>query len=701
MLNGIEHLITIFASFGVWGYIIVFVIALIESLALVGSFIPGATIVVAFGFLAAQGYFNVEILIFVAAIGAIFGDSISYFIGTKGTHLFKRENRILNISHLEKGKTFFATHGGKSILLGRFVGILRPIIPFVAGAARMNIRTFLFWNIVSGILWAIVHVLLGYFFGDIFYSIEVWTGRIGVFLVLFALSIFVVWFVIKRSAPFWRLITSVVRSVWITVRDNPDVRKFVHKHPLIISFVRARLHRGVFQGLPLTVMVALFVSVLYIFAGLVQDVIALDPIVAIDIRLAHLLYTFRDTGLVHFFLWITALGMFPIVLIVLIGVSAIFLLWRKKQYVFALWITVLGSQLFVFIGKLLVHRLRPGGLMPVYNEPSFSFPSGHAAVAIALYGFITYILLRHTHSFKRKTTILFGSTVIILLLGFSRLYLGVHFLSDVIGGYLSATLWLIAGITFVLWQEYGTNIVTTVTVRIKTLTILLIGALLLLYGIFAGFYIPQLLPTHTTVPTTIVNVPVEKIFSGANALPIFTTGIAAVKHVPINLIIIAPHRSVLIKAFEKSGWYKASEMTVNVLMRSAKAALLNQEYLTAPISPFFWNEQVNTVSFEEPTHTYTIRQRHHIRIWNTNLRTQNGEHIYVATASLDVGLKWFVVHRISPNIDAQRQYVVDSLEQAGVVTHKKNIAITKPTIGINIAGDRFFTDGEAYVLYLR
>ncbi|HEC93810.1 MAG TPA: phosphatase PAP2 family protein [Candidatus Kaiserbacteria bacterium] len=702
MFHGID-IITTALSFGVWGYAIAFIIAFSESLALVGAFIPGTILIVIFGFLSAHGNLDVWILIIVSAFGAILGDSTSYFLGTKGTHLFKKENRILNISHLEKGTQFFARYGDKSIFVGRFIGVLRPIVPFIAGASRMKMRTFLFWNVISGISWSVAYIFLGYFFGDSFSSIEIWTGRVGVFVVLLALVIFILWYVIKQSAPFWHLFFSYIRSVWMTIRTHRHTRAFVRKYPLPVRFLRNRFRKNSFFGLPLTVLSILFIGALYMLVGVLQDILAFDPIVFVDVRLAHLLFMFRDTGLIHFFLAITALGTFPIVIIVLIGASAIGLLWNKRRYVEALWITVIGSQLFVLLGKYFVHRIRPEGLISVYYEPSFSFPSGHAAIAVALYGFITYMLWQHMHSFRKKTTVLFIGVTLIFLLGFSRLYLGVHFLSDVIGGYLDGIMWLVVGAAIVLWRKYTLREnPSPVSRHALHITGAVAGAVLIISGIYSFSYTSSItqLPQRTDITKT-RTVSVGNLFSGLLALPIFTKGIVGASHVPINLIIVAPNSIALKSAFTKAGWYRADPVTIQVLYHSAVAALFNQEYLHAPVSPFFWDEKVNNINFEKPTSIHSIRERHHVRVWDTGTVTPAGEHIYVATISLDTGLKWLVVHRINPNIDAQRDYLATEFKRAGVIENEKYLTLSKPITGRNITGDPFFSDGRAYVLYVR
>lgn len=174
-------------------YLIALMGALAESVPVVGLIIPGGIIVGFLGFLSAGDILELQKLILFAAAGAILGDTISYYLGTYGTKLFRLENKVLKLSYLESGKRFFKKHGNKSVFLGRFIGLLRPIVPFVAGLFEMDKKIFLFWNITSGICWAILFSLIGYFSGGALDIIETWSGRIGLFIsstIIFAVVIF-------------------------------------------------------------------------------------------------------------------------------------------------------------------------------------------------------------------------------------------------------------------------------------------------------------------------------------------------------------------------------------------------------------------------------------------------------------------------------------------------------------------------------
>ena len=678
----------------------VFLFSFFESLAFIGFLIPGATAVVVFGFLSSQGYLHLGDLIWFAAFGAVLGDGISYYLGTKGTRFFKHENRLLKISHLETAQEFFKKHGNKSIFLGRFVGPLRAIVPFVAGLSKMNIKIFLFWNILSGFVWAIVHLLLGYFFGGALGAIEAWTGRLSIFLGGLTLLLFVIWFLTKKGHLFLNFVKSVSRSIGGAIARNPDVHKLFITYPRFFRFIRERVGRDNFSGLPLTVFGIASLYVFLLFVGLTQDVLSADPIVAADIRLANLFYVFRDTELIKFFLFVTVLGKIQIVLFFALISSVIFWLWKKRIYIATLWLTLSGTLLFVFMGKLLVHRARPSGLIPYYHESSLSFPSGHSAMAMALYGFFVYFLWRQLGKWKYKTTVLFIGSALIVLIGLSRMYLGVHFLSDVLGGYLIGLLWLIIGITLTEWYVHQEKKVATYasSKKIKFISAFFIGIGLVFYIIYAAHYKPPLntYEQSTTIETGIS--PVD-IFSGN--LSKSSEGLLGNPQEPFNFIIIAKNPEELMSIFADAGWYVADEPDITSLARTVKAAILKQPYENAPVTPSFWNATVHDFAFEKPTELNTVRQRHHIRIWQTHIQTLDGKFIYIGTASFDNGLKWFVTHNISPDIDTEREFLFTDLNKTGLLLHVEKIQFVDPVLGKNSAGEQFFTDGKAYLLYLK
>lgn len=150
------------------GYIGLFAIVFSETGLLIGFFLPGDSLLFTAGFLASQGIFNIYILCLSMFIAAVVGDSVGYLIGHKyGKRLFKKEDSLLfHKDHLVRAKAFYEKHGGKTIIIARFMPVVRTFAPVVAGIGDMHYSTFLTYNVVGGLLWAIGLPVLGYVLGS-------------------------------------------------------------------------------------------------------------------------------------------------------------------------------------------------------------------------------------------------------------------------------------------------------------------------------------------------------------------------------------------------------------------------------------------------------------------------------------------------------------------------------------------------------
>jgi len=344
--------------------------------------------------------------------------------------------------------------------------------------------------------------------------------------------------------------------------------------------------------------------------------------------------------------------------------------------------------------------VEPEGLVPVYVETSYSFPSGHATIAVAFYGFLIYVVWRNTKSWTYKINLLFAGLVIIAAIGFSRLYLGVHFLSDVLSGYLLGLLWLIISVSMVEWRNSRSTSTTaprTMSARIMGYACVLIAVIA--YGGYAWTHHPQL--NRATADQTASLLVVEKNSLVAafeeRQLPKFTETLSGNPQEPLSFIILANNDAQLVNAFKKAGWYLADPVTVPSVVRITKAALSKTSYDAAPITPSFWNSEVHTFGFEKPTNTESVKERHHARFWKTNLQTEGGRIVYVGTASFDTNIKWLVTHAIQPDIDTERDKLLADLRTSGQIANVQEQQFVNPTLGKNFSGDQFFTDGKAYI----
>lgn len=156
------------------GYIGVFSIVFVESGLLVGFFLPGDSLLFTAGFLSSQGFFNIYLLTIGSFIAAVLGDSVGYFIGHRfGRRLFrKKESPLFHPDHLVRANDFYKKHGGKTIILARFMPFIRTFAPVVAGIADMNYSSFLMFNVVGGLLWAVGVTAAGFFLGSVIPDVD-------------------------------------------------------------------------------------------------------------------------------------------------------------------------------------------------------------------------------------------------------------------------------------------------------------------------------------------------------------------------------------------------------------------------------------------------------------------------------------------------------------------------------------------------
>ena len=164
-----QHLTELAAQYGVWIYGILFLIIFCETGLVVMPLLPGDSLLFAAGSIAAIGKMNIHLMVVLLIIAAILGDAVNFIIGKFfGEKLFANPNsKIFKQSHLQKTQQFYAKHGGKTIILARFIPIVRTFAPFVAGMGHMTYHHFLAYNVIGGVLWVTIFSYLGYFFGNL------------------------------------------------------------------------------------------------------------------------------------------------------------------------------------------------------------------------------------------------------------------------------------------------------------------------------------------------------------------------------------------------------------------------------------------------------------------------------------------------------------------------------------------------------
>ena len=163
-----EHLHQIITTYGVWSYAILFLVIFFETGVVVTPFLPGDSLLFAAGAIAALGAFNPFLLFILLFAAAVIGDGVNYTIGNKiGERILASNTRLIKREHIDKTEAFYEKHGGKTIVLARFVPIIRTFAPFVAGIGNMQYRRFAIYNVLGAFLWTTIFISLGYFFGNL------------------------------------------------------------------------------------------------------------------------------------------------------------------------------------------------------------------------------------------------------------------------------------------------------------------------------------------------------------------------------------------------------------------------------------------------------------------------------------------------------------------------------------------------------
>lgn len=236
-----------------------------------------------------------------------------------------------------------------------------------------------------------------------------------------------------------------IRSIWGSFKEafskNYDWISLKKQYPRFFSFIHSRLDTSHFRGLSLTLFSILILYIVALFGGLIEDVMTHDSIVVIDQRIAVWSATIRTDFFNNFFWAITQLGSIWVIGFFVASFSLFLWFSHRRYYLLGLYTSIIGSEILTITGKYAFARERPSTAL--FHESLYSFPSGHATIAVAFYGFVLYTFFRETPTFRSKLNLFFIALTVIILIGMSRIYFGVHYVSDVWAGYLVGAMWMV------------------------------------------------------------------------------------------------------------------------------------------------------------------------------------------------------------------------------------------------------------------
>jgi membrane protein DedA with SNARE-associated domain/membrane-associated phospholipid phosphatase len=434
-------------ALGRWTYALVAALAFLETGAFVGLVAPGEFTVILGGVIAGQGEINVLLLLALTWLAAFLGDTTSFMIGSRlGRGFLERHGPRVKITaeRLNQVEGYFAKHGGKTILIGRFIGLVRALAPFIAGSSKMPYRRFAPYSVIGTGLWSATFVLLGYFFWQSFEKVAGIAGRatlvFGSLVAVVVASVYAyrrlrneeerrrlgAWFERQGRRPLLRPLAAVLRPVWRRLL-KPAGRVIAPE----VRFLWGRMTPGGL-GIELTTTIAVASVGGFIFGAYADELAATPRLTPADKEIEELTIDLGNDTAVEIARVVTDVGSLGVIVPLLV-IFAGLLIWRRR--LFELGVLVIGFVLTyvgVHVTKAAIDRPRPAD--PLEDTTGSSYPSGHAAYAIT-YVAMGVIAARVLPGFASRAALVLASIVVAAVIGLTRVYLRAHFWSDVVGGW--------------------------------------------------------------------------------------------------------------------------------------------------------------------------------------------------------------------------------------------------------------------------
>jgi membrane protein DedA with SNARE-associated domain len=423
-----------------WALLITFLISLSESLAIIGSLVPGSVTMTAIGILAGSGVMDIGLTFLAATAGAVAGDWVSYALG----HTFS--DRLTDIwpfkqypRWLKYGKHYFMRHGGKSVIIGRFVGPLRSIIPVIAGIMRMNHWHFLLANAVSAVGWSILYLIPGVLIGMA--SSELSTENATRLFVSILVLLIMVWLISQGMSWFIRRMTYLchlgVHKLILWTRHHPNLSSALHK-------LAPKYTNNTYYATTVSVLTVLSCALLSILiTGLV---IQGTWIIHINTPIFHFFQSLHTQSF-NTIVIVINMALSPLSLLTQIALISLYILYCKDWRLLRYWISII--VICSVVTGVLNHWIslpKPDGFISPKSTPTY--PSPYLTLGTALFSF----LISYGNACHRTVTLFILKIIWVTLLalaGLASIYLGDNWASSVLAAYvIGSTIGLSHGIFF-------------------------------------------------------------------------------------------------------------------------------------------------------------------------------------------------------------------------------------------------------------
>jgi membrane protein DedA with SNARE-associated domain/membrane-associated phospholipid phosphatase len=428
MENLLQDLLAWIAKHPDFSNLLIFVVAVLESLLVIGLLVPGAFLLFGMGALIATGALHLYPTLAWTALGAVTGDTISFLIGS---HYHQRLRVLWPLKRypdlVNRGVDFFCRHGGKSVFMARFVGPVRPIVPAIAGMMDMSIGRFLLVDIIASVLWAPAFILPGMAFGaSLGLAAEVAGRLVGLLVVVAGIA----WASYALIRGTWRLLqphaSAAVDKALTWSRRHPRIR------PLAGSLLDPDHPEARGLAVLLGLLFLAFWALLLITRQALQGRFMGD----LDNFIFHFLQNLRTPAADKAMTFVSLFGK-QMMLAIVMAAGSLWLFLNGYRKAATHWLVAYVCTLIMTFALKYSTRV----VRPVETDNGFSFPSAHVSVSLSVFGFLALLIAREL-PFKRRWLPYTVAGIPVVVIAFSRVYLGVHWFSDVLGGASVGLLWV-------------------------------------------------------------------------------------------------------------------------------------------------------------------------------------------------------------------------------------------------------------------
>lgn len=579
--------------------LVTFLISAGESVAILGTIVPGSIMMTALGALAGAGVIPLWPTIFWAIMGAIVGDGISYWLG----HYFK--DRLPNTwpfykypGFLKSGEVFFHKYGSMSVFIGRFVGPVRALVPLVAGMLGMKPLQFTVANVASAIGWAPAYMLPGILLGAASLELppDIAIHVILVFILLILFILLCLWFAYKLFQLIREQTNQLEDNIWQKLKSSRHLSSLTvilrHHDP-------AKTHGQLTLGLG-------FLLTSFLFICLIFYVMLVGPqnMMMNDV-LYHLARGIRQPGLDVVMINITLLGQKQVILPAVMALFAILLIrkrWRVAFYAISVAILAGGS---VYIIKNILKSPRPWGIFA--SPETYSLPSGHATLSMTVYMGLAFIVASNLKN-KSYNVLIYGlALALTFMVGISRVYLGAHWFTDIVAGWLlSAAILMFIIIAYQRKAEKPLYAFGILLVSLLTLV--------LSYSVYHHYHFTQLQKSYELIDWPKASIAQKVWWQNDGGLPAYQVSLFGIPSTYINIEWAGDLNQIKDTLLEEGWSNPPARNWISTLHRITDIS--SSQYLPL-ISPQYLNHQPQLILTRQinPKKGFLV-----LRLWDSNRR---------------------------------------------------------------------------------